>query len=63
MSEIISVILMICIIGLALKLVLKVTGCLVRVIVFIVAFYLILTVLRIGFNITLLPFLPLGNFI
>jgi Co/Zn/Cd efflux system component len=51
MESILSLIISLVIIVIALKIILKVTGCLIRLVIFGAALYLILAVLNYGFNI------------
>ncbi len=51
MSEVLSIILSLFIIILALKIALKVTGCLLKLIIFGAAFWFIIIILNLGFNI------------
>lgn len=50
MSSALSIIISLCIIAIALKLAVKVTGCLIRIVIFAAAVYLILMALNYGFH-------------
>jgi hypothetical protein len=51
MQSLLSIVISLIIIGIALKLALKVTGCLVKIVIFAVALYLIANALNFGFGI------------